>query len=120
MEIHCLEHSLTRMLADGLVAESASALFSVHKVESYHTGLSGSPGYPFSQRTETLCSPQMWVRCSSLKAETFPCTGSFSPQRKMAMGVDRSRMGRVLSLWRPSLHTESSPGAKKEKKKEKK
>lgn len=45
MEIHCLEHSLTRMLAGGLVLEIASAFFSVHRIESYRTGLSGSPGY---------------------------------------------------------------------------
>lgn len=49
VEIDCLEHSLTRMLADGLVLDIASAFFSVHKIESYHTGLSGSPGYPSSQ-----------------------------------------------------------------------
>lgn len=30
--MHCLEHSLTGMLADGLVLGIASALFSVHKI----------------------------------------------------------------------------------------
>jgi len=107
------------MLADGLVVDSASALFSIHKVESYHTGLSGSPGYPLSQSTETLCSPQMWVRCSSLKAETFLCAGSFSPQRRMAVGVDRSRMGRALSRSgdHPSNTQKALLGQKKKRKK---
>lgn len=45
--------------------DSASALLSVGKVESYHTGLLGSRGYPFSQSTETLCSPHMGV-CAAL------------------------------------------------------
>lgn len=31
-KMHCLEHSLTGMLADGLVLGIASALFSVHKI----------------------------------------------------------------------------------------
>lgn len=44
VEIHCLEHSLTRMLADGLVLNIACAAFSVHKIESDHTGLASSPG----------------------------------------------------------------------------
>lgn len=116
MEIHCLEHSLTRMLADGLVVDRASALFSVHKVESYHTGLSGSPGYPLSQSTGTLCSPQTWVPCGSLKAGAFLHARSFSPQRTMAMGVDRSRMGRATI---PPIHKKLSWG-KKEKEERKK
>lgn len=43
VEIHCLEHSLIRMLAGDLVSDVASSLFSVYKIESYHTGLSGPP-----------------------------------------------------------------------------
>lgn len=91
VEIHCLEHNLTRMLADGLMLNIACALFFVHKIKSYHTGLSGSPGYPSSQSTYVLCSPQVWVQGSSLKVETFLRNRSFSPQRKTASAsrVDR-------------------------------
>lgn len=105
VEIHCLEHNLTRMLADGLMLNIACALFFVHKIKSYHTGLSGSPGYPSSQSTYVLCSPQVWVQGSSLKVETFLRNRSFSPQRKTASAsrVDRNRMGRAASLYGPSL-----------------
>lgn len=49
VEMHCLEHSLTRILAGDLVLGIASAFFSVHMIKNDHTGLSGPPGNPYSQ-----------------------------------------------------------------------
>ena len=50
--------------------------------------------------------------------ESAHVSGSFSPQRKMASGVDRSRMGRTShSSPIPPFHTENLPEAKKKKKK---
>lgn len=74
VEIHCLEHSFTKTLADGLVLNIACAAFSFfQKRESDHTsGLASSPEYPSSQSTYTLCSPQVWAQCSSLKTGTSP------------------------------------------------
>lgn len=61
VENHCQDHSLTRMLANDLVLDVASVLFSAYKVERNHTGLPGPPQHPSLQGVETVCCTQGWV-----------------------------------------------------------
>lgn len=117
VEIYCLEHSLTRMLADGLMLDKA-LLFPLYTrwlrvtVLAWQVQLGTLP-----HRAQKPCALQKAGRggVQPSGSRKFPyISGSFT--LKTASGVDRIRMGRTL-VTIPPFHTENPPEGKKKKKK---
>lgn len=122
VEIYCLEHSLTRMLADGLMLDKA-LLFSLYTrlrvtTLAWQVQLGTLP-----HRLHKPCALQKWGRgvCSSLKAGNLPTYQDHLPLKKNGLRWRQEQNGEdcLTLVTIPPFHKENPPEEEKKKKKKK-
>lgn len=101
VEMYCLEHSLTRMLADGLMLDKAPLFPLYARLGVTVLAWQVQPG-TLPHRARKPCALQRGWRedgqpSGSRKSPYI--SGSSTLKEKTASGVDRIRMGRTVSLW---------------------
>ena len=112
-EAHCRGHRFTRMLADGLVVDTASTLFSIHKMESSHPGVRFTGVAFLTGSTSPVLSPSVGAAHLSKNRGLPTYPGHLALKRNdLACRQDNGKSRRLTLA---ANLVESPPEAKKKK-----